>query len=484
LPTAIGRETAPWQFSAIAIANRIPTLALRVKIFSHRRDDNIALQFCVFEISEIPLNRRSLMKQSQVGRIKQSAVIAMLLLVIVAVFSTAQAQTLTTIHTFTGTPDGSNPFQSNLLDVNGTLYGTTGFGGAFNFGTIFKIDSTGKETILYSFTGGTDGAQPSSGLIPDKSGNVYGTTFGGGDSSCVLLNLVGCGVVYRFGKGGLTVLHTFTGGADGAWPQGVILDAAGDVYGPTLFGGTSATCPFGAVGCGVIFKLTPQGTTWKETELYSFQGGTDGGEPNGFITMDAAGNIYGATIIGGNNADCTSGPGCGVVFKLNKAGNETVLYTFTGGTDGAGPSGDFLMDSAGNLYGTAYAGGDLSCSNNSSVGCGVVFEITPARKEKVIHTFKGPDGANPSLGLTVDAKGNAYSTTLYGGSANFGAVFKLTSKGVESVLYSFSGGTDGAYPQSGVTLDASGNLYSNTVQGGDTSCNSPSGCGTVFKLVP
>lgn len=402
-----------------------------------------------------------------------------LLGIVLTVAPMAPAQTFSTLHKFTGTPDGAFPFQSNLIDIGGTLYGTTGGGGAFGFGTIFKISSTGKETVLYSFTGGADGGQPSSGLVRDKSGNVYGTTFNGGDLSCVLLNLAGCGVVYEFNGSGLTVLYTFTGGADGAWPQGVILDAAGNVYGPTFFGGTSPTCPLGSNQCGVIFELTLQGGTWNESVLYNFQGGTDGGEPNGFISMDRLGNIYGATIIGGNNADC-AGPGCGVIFKLAKGGKETALYTFTGGVDGAGPNGALLMGAKG-LYGTTYAGGDLSCSNGSSVGCGVVFKITPTGKETVIYTFKGtPDAANPSYGFVADSMGNGYNTTIFGGTDNLGTVFEVTSKGHEKVLYSFTGGSDGANPQSGLIFDSKGNLYSNAVLGGDASCN----CGTVFKIAP
>jgi len=423
--------------------------------------------------------RRSTQRNNFSLRVGLAIAFGVTLGIVLTVAPVAQAQTLSTIHTFTGTPDGATPFQSDLLDIGGTLYGTTGAGGAFGFGTIFKISSTGKETVLYSFTGGTDGGQPSSGLVRDKSGNVYGTTFNGGDLSCVLLNLVGCGVVYEFNASGLTVLYTFTGGADGAWPQGVILDAVGNVYGSTFFGGTSPSCPLGSNECGVIFELTKQGSTWNESVLYNFQGGTDGGEPNGFISMDRSGNIYGATVIGGNNADC-AGPGCGVIFKLAKGGQETALYTFTGGADGAGPNGALLIGAKG-LYGTAYAGGDLSCSNNSSVGCGVVFKITPAGKETVIYTFKGtPDAANPSYGFVADSKGNGYNTTIYGGASGVGTVFEVTSKGHEKVLYSFTGGTDGAYPQSGIALDSKGNLFSNTAFGGDASCD----CGTVFQIAP
>jgi len=419
------------------------------------------------------------MKRSRPSNLLSSALPCILFLIIAGAFSAAHAQTLTTLFAFNGT-DGSEPFQSNLLDVGGTLYGTTGAGGTYNAGTIFKLDSKGKETVIYNFTGGADGNQPDSGLTLDSKGNVYGTTFYGGDSSCVLSATPGCGVVYKLTSAGkFSVVYTFTGSTDGALPQGVILDSAGNIYGPAFNGG-NPNCTFGSVGCGVIFKID---TTGKETAIYSFLDGTDGGVPNGFITMDRAGNIYGATIYGGTLADC-SGAGCGVIFKLTPAGKETVLYSFTGGTDGGGPTGNLLMDPQGNIYGTAYFGGDLQCTSipNTS-GCGVVFKISPTGHESVLHAFMGPDGAGPSWGL-LDYNGNGYSTTIYGGVNGFGTIFELTSKGKEIRLYSFTGGADGAYPQSGLIVDKSGNMFSNTVFGGDLSCNSPSGCGTVFKFVP
>ncbi len=403
------------------------------------------------------------------------------LLIFASAFSAANAQTLTTLYAFNGT-DGSEPFQSNLLDIGGTLYGTTGAGGTFNAGTIFRLDSTGKETVLYNFTGGADGNQPSSGLVVDNKGNAYGTTFFGGDLNCVLFGSTpGCGIVYKLtSTGHFSVVYTFTGSTDGAWPQGVILDSAGNIYGSTFYGG-DPNCAFGSVGCGVIFKID---TTGKETPIYSFLDGTDGGVPNGFISMDHSGNIYGAASAGGNLADCNGG-GCGVIFKVTLAGKESVLYTFTGGADGGGPNGSLLRDAQGNLYGTAYFGGDSQCTSIPNfAGCGVVFKISPTGKEIVLHAFKGTDGAGPSWGLLADSKGNGYGTTVYGGANSFGTVFELTSRGVEKVLYSFTGGTDGAYPQSGLIMDKSGNLISNTVFGGNLSCNSPTGCGTVFKLVP
>jgi uncharacterized repeat protein (TIGR03803 family) len=259
------------------------------------------------------------------------------------------------------------------------------------------------------------------------------------------------------------------------------IDSAGNLYGITFFGG-SQTCVFGSLGCGVVYKVDASGN---ETVLYSFQNGTDGGEPDGFLTMDSAGNFYGATISGGNVSACSPFGGCGVIFKLDKSGKETVLYTFQGGADGAIPNASFLMDDKGNLYSTTNFGGDLSCNNNQFyTGCGVVFEVTTAGREKVLHTFRGKDGANPTLGLVQDAKGNFYSPTEYGGVFNLGTVFELTAKGTESVLHSFSGLADGKLPDSGLVMDAKGNLFSNTLEGGDLSCSPPYGCGTLFRVLP
>lgn len=394
----------------------------------------------------------------------------------------AVAQTFKSLYSFAGTPDGATPFQSDLLNVNGTLYGTTGGGGAFGDGTIFTFSSTGKETVIYSFTGGADGNQPSSGLIRDSKGNLYGTTFFGGDTNCVLTGSEppGCGTVYKLDSSkNLSVLYTFTGSTDGAWPQGLVMDSAGNLYGVTFYGG-NLNCPlFQGIGCGVVFKISSTGVF---STLYTFQGSADGAIPFGFLTLHGTA-VYGGTQEGGTLADC-GGVGCGVVFAVSTStGAEKPLYAFTGGTDGGLPTSQFLFDSKGNLYGTTYAGGDLSCSNQNSAGCGVIFRLTPAGKETPLYPFKGtPDAANPSWGLTADASGNGYGTTIYGGTSNLGAVFKISSKGVESVPHSFSG-TDGSYPQSGL-VGVGTSFYSNTVLGGNLSCNSPNGCGTIFKITP
>jgi len=394
----------------------------------------------------------------------------------------AHAQTFTSLYSFTGTPDGAEPFQSNLLLVKNTLVGTTGIGGTFNAGTVFQLASTKKETVLYSFTGGADGNQPNSGVIQDSKGNLYGTTFWGGNTNCVLNSNypAGCGTVYKLDSAGhFSVVYTFQAGSDGAWPQGLVIDAAGNLYGVTYYGG-DLNCPlFPGGGCGVVFKISSTGAF---SVLYAFQGGTDGAVPEGFLTLHGS-SVYGATQEGGLTTDC-GGFGCGVVFAVpTSTGAEKALYAFTGGTDGGGPMSQFVFDGPGNLYGTTYSGGDLACSNNGSSGCGVIFKLTPSGKETVIYPFKGsPDAANPSWGLTLDTSGNGYGTSLYGGASNLGSVFEISSTGHEKVLHSFSG-ADGSYPQSGLVRVGTA-FYSNTVFGGDLSCSSPNGCGTIFRIVP
>ena len=231
---------------------------------------------------------------------------------------------------------------------------------------MFQLDKTGTETVLHKFTGGADGSSPQAGLIQDSAGNLYGTAGGGIVASACPL---GCGVVFKLDTiGTYTVLHSFTGGADGGYPEyaGLIQDSAGNLYGTTSVGG--------ALGYGVVFKLDTTGT---ETVLYNFTGGADGGSPQSGVIQDSAGNLYGTALYGGD-LSCRLGAsfGCGVVFKLDTTGRETVLYSFTGGSDGANPIASLIQDSAGNLYGTASAGGtfDGACVD---YGCGVVFQLQP-----------------------------------------------------------------------------------------------------------
>ena len=365
--------------------------------------------------------------------------------------SASAAPTETVLHSFSGS-DGAQPIAGLLADGNGNLYGTTAKGGASGNGVVFKLAPGGTYTVLYSFTGGSAGRFPQAGLIADSSGNLYGTTqFGGA---------MGNGVVFKLAPGGTeTVLYSFChlpGCTDGAYPQaGLIADSSGNLFGTTPYGGTSND--------GVVFKLTSGGTY---TVLYSFSGGGDGAFPGAPLIADGSGNLYGTTAAGGASND-------GVVFKLTPGGTETVLHSFTG-SDGAGPFAGLISDSNGNLYGTTAAGG--------APGYGVVFKLTPGGTYTVLYSFTGgSDGANPAFGLTADNSGNLYGTTPSGGASGCGAsgcgvVFKLTSGGTETVLYTFTGLGDGAFPGSGLTADSSGDLFGTTFAGG------ASGNGTVFEL--
>jgi uncharacterized repeat protein (TIGR03803 family) len=281
-----------------------------------------------------------------------------------------QPPTYRVLYRFTG-QDGAAPQAPIILDKAGNLYGTTGWGGDLSCsqnpgggcGVVFKLDRTGKETVLHTFRG-TDGVYPGAGLIRDEAGNLYGTTFFGGDFSCSQDPGGGCGVVFKLDRTGKeTVLHNFTGEADGAFPLAALIrDEKGNLYGTTTGGGPSNQ--------GTVFKLDRTG---KESVLYSFTGGADGGYPGAGLIRDEEGSLYGTTLFGGTDGFS------GVVFKLDRSGNETVLHSFTGGTYGSNPYAPLVRDSAGNIYGTAEVGGDMSCTVSTG-GCGVVFKLTVCGK--------------------------------------------------------------------------------------------------------
>jgi uncharacterized repeat protein (TIGR03803 family) len=341
----------------------------------------------------------------------------------------------TVLYTFTGGSDGANPYAGVISDGQGNLYGTTYSGGPANAGVVYQLDATGHETVLYRFTGGADGKNPNAGVIRDAEGNLYGTSVYGG---------IGYGVVYQVNAAGIeTVLHAFTGGPDGVYPYaGVIRDSEGNLYGTTSAGGPA--------NAGVVYKVDAAGN---ETVLYFFLGGPDGWGPQAGVVRDMAGNLYGTTVNGGASS-------AGVVYELHANGLETVLHSFTAGSDGANPYSGLIGDASGNLYGTTYAGG---ASN-----AGVVYKVDVANKrETILYSFGGANGAKPMSGVTGDSAGNLYGTTVNGGAANQGVVYKLDTTGQETLLYSFKGGTDGANPLAGLILDSAGNLYGTTFNGGN-----------------
>jgi uncharacterized repeat protein (TIGR03803 family) len=367
----------------------------------------------------------------------------------------AQAQTFTILYSFTGGADGAGPFAGLIRDAAGNLYGTTKAGGdlACKCGTVFKLDTTGKETVLHSFTNNPDGAYPSAGLIRGPGGNLYGTTERGG--------AVGFGTVFKLTlpTGEESVLHSFTGGADGRFVEaGLVRDAAGNLYGTTFRG---------APRFGAVFKVDAAGN---ETVLHSFTGQPDGETPNAALVRDTAGNLYGTTIGGGTS-------NLGTVFKLGTTGTYKVLHSFTGGADGRDPFAALVLDAAGNLYGTTYYGGSaVACSG---YGCGTVFKVDRTGQETVLYTFKGAtDGKNPWAGLVRDAAGNLYGTNVGGGFPGEGTAFMLDTLGNETVLHIFGRDSEGAAPYADLILDAAGNLYGTTAGGGAF------GYGTVYKLTP
>jgi|SRR5579863_1469889 len=416
---------------------------------------------------------------------KPTFVIFITLLLASAVVPTqAQAQKFKVLHTFHG-PNGAFPITQLTRDGAGNLYGTTSEGGTgvckdekYGCGTAFKLDKAGKQVWLHSFH--YDGGEsPMVGLLRDAAGNLYGTTVYGGEngSSCGFVG-IGCGVAFKLDKTGKeTVLHRFSGGAsDGQFPEALLIqDSAGNLYGTTIQGDQ--------YGEGTVFKLDKAG---HETILFVFDF-TDGGEPFPGVISDAAGNLYGTTSVGGS---C----GYGTVFELDTAGTETVLHNFCGG-DGAIPSSVLIWDDSGNLYGTTQEGGSSDVCDG---GCGAVFELSPGSggnwTEKVLYSFCSvsgcADGLAPLSGpLARDAAGNLYGTTIDGGTSSAcngscGVVFKLSASGKETVIHNFTGGADGADPWAGLTMDSAGNLYGTADEGGDLKCNPPYGCGTVFKITP
>jgi len=352
----------------------------------------------------------------------------------------------------------------------------------FVYAYALAFPSAARGQVLYTFNGTPDGAHPYAGVVADSLGNLYGTTFQGGTAqqgSVYKLTPTGTGTYTE------TVLYSFQGGTDGSNPEdSLVLDAAGNLYGTTFFGGTG-------FGGGTVFELTASGGNWTEKILYSFQGGTDGLTPESNVIFDAAGNLYGTTVMGGGLGNSS---GDGTVYELspNSSGGwtETIIHAFSGGTDGANPYRGLVLDSAGNLYGVLETGG-TGCN---SVGCGIVFEFSPGTggvwTETVLHKFRGGlDGSVPNSNLTIDSTGSLYGTTLTGGgstacSQGCGTAFQLVhgSGGTwtEHVMHRFASGTlDGSSPSTGaLALDSTGTLYGSTIAGG------ANGSGIFFELTP
>lgn len=349
----------------------------------------------------------------------------------------------TLLYSFAGGTDGANPHQYSLLQgTDGNFYGATLYGGAHNDGTVFEITPSGTETLLYSFAGSPSFA----GMIQASDGNFYGTTANGGTQ--------GRGSFFELTPSGTeTDLYSFSETKSNGGPYSGVVEASdGNFYGMDYLGGTSTL--------GTVFRITPGGV---ESIVHSFAGGSDGSKPSDVPIQASDGNLYGTTAVGGTS-------GVGTIFRLTLSGTETILHAFAGGTsDGSSPYAGVIEGSDGNFYGTTQTGG--------ASGQGTVYQLTPGGVETLLHSFAGgsSDGADPYAGLIQGADGNFYGTTYNGGASNDGTVYEITPSGVESVLHSFSG-SDGANLKASLVLGSDGNLYGTTFNGG------AGGYGTFFEI--
>lgn len=385
----------------------------------------------------------------------------------------AHAQSFSVVHNFTGGSDGGNPLNGFVAGANGILYGTASSGGSSSNGVVLAVSPNGTETVVHQFAGGKDGSSPQGALIADKAGNLYGTTAAGGTNGLgtVFMITLGAGglppAVFKSGAGPQeNVLYSFAGQADGAGPQaGLAFDSAGNLYGTTAAGGTS--------GNGTVFKLaapSKQGGTWTETVLYSFGKGTDGSVPVSGVSLDAAGNLYGTASAGGTY-------GYGTVFQLTPGATwtENILHNFQDGNDGAVPYAGLVADQSGNFYGAATEGG--------ANGGGTVFKLTFSGGNwtfNVIDSVPGWGISGSFRNVVLDSSGNLFATTHCDGNNNSGTVYELTPSGNSwnyKLLYTFTGGSDGMYSFSNLVMNQDA-LYGTTKYGGSN------GDGVIFKVTP
>jgi uncharacterized repeat protein (TIGR03803 family) len=379
---------------------------------------------------------------------------------------------------------GINP-DGTLIDVNGTLYGTTSWGGRNcrhrvsgfydnSCGTVFSISPSGKWRPLYKFRGGSDGSRPNAGLTA-VSGTLYGTTVTGGNGC----SAVGCGTVFSVTTSGVEkVVYSFKGGSDGQYPFSPLIFVKGKLYGTTFKGGNTACGGESELGCGTVYSVSPSGT---EKVLHKFTGGSDDGSYPWAGLTDESGTLYGTTEEGGGSCPY----GCGTVFSITTGGPEKKLYSFQGGSDGATPTSS-LVSLNGELYGTTVGAVGVS---GTEIADATVFSITPTGTEKVLYDFgyKSAQGWSPFGGL-VDVSGTLYGTTQYGGSCasgsdGCGTIFSITTSGAMTELYSFTGMPNSDDPRSAL-LNVNGTLYGTSEAGGNKGCKNTSGCGTVYSFTP
>jgi len=422
-------------------------------------------------------------------------VVAMSLFILLFAAITAQAQTFQVIHSFTGSAGGYYPSNGVVFDRSGHLYGGAAYGGNYtsscNYegtetgcGVVYKMSHHGSGwifNVLSSFDG-ANGYNPEQLITVAPDGSLYGTTLSGGSRDCNGF-APGCGTIFRLQPPAtfcgsvscpwnVTNLHQFLGPpADGSFANGgsLIMDAAGNLYGTTEYGGL--------YGSGIVYELSPTTNGWTMSVLYNFTGLGDGGNPPSGVVFDNAGNLYGVTYAGGEE-------GYGAAYELTHAESgwtEHVLHSFNSQTDGAYPWGSPVIDSSGNLYGTTRSSG--------ANGGGTVWELSPGNggwNFSVLYSLTGGSFGGPFERLLIDGPGNLYGTAVNNGAHEYGSVFKLSPSGggwSYADLYDFTGGGDGGLPYSAVSMDSAGDLFGVTEVGGSLqSC--PSGCGVVWEITP
>ena len=392
----------------------------------------------------------------------------------------AHSQTFTVIYNFTGGTDGGDPMTGLTMDRAGNLYGTT-WGGGGGFGTVFKLAHRGSDWVmkpLYSFHGGLDGAGPSARVIIGPDGALYGTTNAGGGGTCGYFGYSGCGTVFR-----LQPPPTFCRAVLCPWteqviytahPNGgrflfgeVVFDPAGNLY-TTVYGG-------GLHYSGYVIELTPSHGSWISTVIHYFDlDSGDAAYPQAGLVIDQSGHLYGTSTRGGD------GLAAGTVFELSPNGSgwtETLLHSFQE-TDGNEPQAPLIFDRQGNLYGTTFAGGPNQW--------GVVFELSPTGQGwtfNLLWSFaeQGDGGDLLRAPVSVDVNGNLYGTTFHTGCCGAGTVFELSPASggwSETVLHTFFNGNDGGYPYSNVVVDVQGHAY------GTTSIGGAYGKGVIWEITP
>jgi uncharacterized repeat protein (TIGR03803 family) len=412
------------------------------------------------------------------------SVVVFILLAVAAI--PGRAQTLTVLHTFSGS-DGAYPFAGLTADTEGNYYGTASAGGnhceaQLGCGTVFKLSPSGDGwvfTTLYKFLGESDGFGPAANLVIGSGGALYGTTNYGGNPG----GPFGYGTVFELTPPAQgcpscpwthVVLYRFTGGSDGAYPAqtgNLTFDSSGNIYGTAIAGGNFIpSCIFQNDGCGVVYELRPSSGGWTESVLYKFTGGQDGNAPNGGVVFDH-GNLYGTTTVGALSY--------GTIFELTPSASgwkEHTLHQFNGVTDGAFPTGNLLLDSSGNLYGT---------SNATFHSGGSDYELTPSGDGWNFTVLCIQPYPNDPGGTLILSNGDLYGVTANGGSNGFGSVYGLTpgSDGWSlTIIYNFLTVNDPPNspngPNNNVVIDANGNMYS-TANGGGTYQD-----GVVFQLTP